>query len=163
MRHCHSFGLLRRPSEGSDPADALLRLRGPAILASVQVILAVSDLARSLDFYERSFGWPRNERIDYRNYIELLPEDGGSLGLFEREGFAGLVGAEPAKPEEGQVAPAYVYVRVHDLSASVDRLEAAGGKPLSPPADRSWGERAAWFADPDGNVVAVAEAPPAGS
>jgi hypothetical protein len=28
---------------------------------------------------------------------------------------------------------------------------------LSPLADHTWGERAAWFADPDGNVVAVAE------
>ena len=34
-------------------------------------------------------------------------------------------------------------------------------RPLSPLLDRSWGERAAWFADPDGHVVAVAHTDPA--
>ena len=33
------------------------------MLARVQVSFAVADLARSLDFYERAFGWPRNDRI----------------------------------------------------------------------------------------------------
>jgi predicted enzyme related to lactoylglutathione lyase len=64
----------------------------------MQVIFAVADLARSLDFYERAFGWPRNEWIDYANYVALA-----------------------------ELAP------------------------------RSWGETAAWFADPDGNVVAVVQ------
>jgi catechol 2,3-dioxygenase-like lactoylglutathione lyase family enzyme len=38
----------------------------------MQVIFAVKDLERSVDFYERALGWPRNERIDYANYVELL-------------------------------------------------------------------------------------------
>jgi uncharacterized glyoxalase superfamily protein PhnB len=36
-------------------------------------------------------------------------------------------------------------------------LEAAGARPLKELAPQSWGEEAAWFADPDGNVVAVAQ------
>jgi catechol 2,3-dioxygenase-like lactoylglutathione lyase family enzyme len=123
----------------------------------VQAIYAVRDLDRSLRFYEQALGWPRNERIDYANYVELLPPDGGSLGLFEREGFAGTVGAPPSEIPADRVAPAYVYVRVDDVQRAVARIEAAGGRPLSPPRERSWGERAAWFADPDGNVIAVAE------
>ena len=122
----------------------------------MQVIFAVTDLERSLDFYERAFGWPRNDRIDYGNYVELLTPDGAALGLFEREGFAGLVGARPAVVPEGEVAPAYVYVRVDDVEPAVARIERAGGRPLTPLAAQSWGERAAWFADPDGNAVAVA-------
>ena len=127
------------------------------MLARVQVIFAVADLARSLDFYERAFGWPRNERIDYANYVELVPPDGGTLGLFERDGFAGTVGAEPIEIANGRVAPAYVYIRVADVSATMAAVEAAGGRALSPLARQSWGEEAAWFADPDGNVVAVAQ------
>jgi catechol 2,3-dioxygenase-like lactoylglutathione lyase family enzyme len=124
----------------------------------MQVIFAVRDLARALEFYERAFGWPRNDKIDYDEYVELLPPDGGSLGLFERSGFAELVGAEPFAGQNGDVAPAYVYVRVEDVDAAVARLEGAGARPLSTLAPRSWGETAAWFADPDGNVVAVAQA-----
>jgi predicted enzyme related to lactoylglutathione lyase len=124
----------------------------------VQVVLAVSDLRRSIDFYERAFDWPRNERIDYTNYVEFLSPDGGSVGLFESDGYSQLVGAESAPIPEGQVAPAYVYVRVDDVETVVTQVEQAGGRPLSPLAERSWGEAAAWFADPDGNVIAVAEA-----
>ena len=126
----------------------------------MQVIFAVDDLSRSLEFYERAFDWPRNEWIDYSNYVELLPEDGGALGLLERDGFASMVGAEPARSSNGVVPPAYLYVRVDDVRATVERIEGAGGRPLSPLAARSWGEEAAWFADPDGNVIAVAQASP---
>lgn len=132
-------------------------MRGPwSMLAAMQVIFAVSELGRALDFYDRAFGWPRNEWIDYTNYVELLPPDGGALGLFERDGFAQTVGAAPIDVPNGQIAPAYLYVRVEDVEALTARIEEAGGRPLSALAPRSWGEEAAWFADPDGNVVAVA-------
>jgi predicted enzyme related to lactoylglutathione lyase len=124
----------------------------------MQVIFAVSDLKRSLDFYERAFDWPRNEWIDYQNYVELKPPDGGSLGLYEREGYAEKAGGEPAEVPDGQIAPAYLYVRVEDVQTAAARLEEAGGRPLSPLREREWGEQAAWFADPEGNVVAVAQA-----
>jgi predicted enzyme related to lactoylglutathione lyase len=123
----------------------------------VQVIFAVEDLSRSLEFYERAFAWPRNPRIDFANYVDLHPPDGGSLGLYERDGFAATVGAEPADTPAGRVPPAYLYVRVDDASATVSALEAAGGRSLSPLTTREWGEDAAWFADPDGNVVAIAQ------
>ncbi len=122
----------------------------------MQVIFAVTDLQRSLGFYETAFDWPRNDRIDYANYVELHPPDGGTLGLYERDGFTGTVGAEPLSVDNGKVAPAYVYVRVDDIEATVARIEAAGGRALSPLGPRQWGETAAWFADPDGNVLAVA-------
>ena len=123
----------------------------------MQVIFAVNDLSRTLDFYERAFGWPRNKRIDFENYVELLPPDGGSVGFYDRNGFAKQIGAQPVHVSGDQVAPAYVYVRVGDVRATVADLEAAGGRPLSALSVRSWGEEAAWFADPDGNVIAVAQ------
>jgi predicted enzyme related to lactoylglutathione lyase len=121
----------------------------------VQVIFAVNDLQRTLDFYAAAFGWQRNDRIDFSNYVELLPADGGSLGLYEKSGFAAEIGADPVAVMGKQVAPAYLYVRVDDVRETIARIEAAGGRPLSPLAARAWGEEAAWFADPDGNVIGV--------
>ena len=86
--------------------------------------------------------------------MELFPSDDGTLGLFEREGFAGTVGAEPLRVENS--APAYLDVRVDDVDEAITRVTSAGGRPLSPLSRRDWGETAAWFADPDGNVIAVA-------
>lgn len=124
----------------------------------MQVIFAVSDIGRSVALYEQAFGWPRNERIDNSNYVELHPPGGGTLGLFEESGYAQIVGVEPADIPDGAVSRAYLYIRVDDVSDAVARLEAAGARRLGEPAPRSWGETAAWFADPDGNVIAVAEA-----
>jgi len=47
-------------------------------------------------------------------------------------------------------------VRVDDLDGTLERLREPGARPLSPRADRNWGDEAAYFADPDGNVLAVA-------
>jgi catechol 2,3-dioxygenase-like lactoylglutathione lyase family enzyme len=125
----------------------------------VQVIFAVANVERAVAFYEAAFGWPRNRRIDYSNYVEFHV-DGGTVGLYERSGFAEEVGAEPAALADGGVSSSYLYVRVDDVAAAAERLEAAGARPLSPLLERSWGERAAWFADPDGHLVAVAETAP---
>jgi uncharacterized protein len=126
----------------------------------MQVTFAVADLARSLEFYERAFGWPRNDAIDFTNYVELLPPGGGALGLYEREGYAQLVGAEPVEIPADRVSTAYLYVRVDDVDAAVGQIEAAGGRALGELTTRTWGETAAWFADPDGNVLAVAQSAP---
>jgi catechol 2,3-dioxygenase-like lactoylglutathione lyase family enzyme len=125
----------------------------------MQVILAVDDVERSVDFYERAFGWPRNPKIDYTNYVELLEPGGGCLGLFERGAFATTAGVEtpPARPR-GQTATE-LYVRVDDVAPVLDRLEELGARQLAPLAAKEWGEEAAYYADPDGNVVAVARRP----
>ena len=124
----------------------------------MQVIFAVSDVRQSAAFYEQAFGWPRNQRIDYSNYVELVVGEGSSLGLYERSGYAEEVGAEPVRvPPDARRPRLPLRPCRRCASRSAARLEAAGARPLSPLVDRSWGERAAWFADPDGNVVAVAQ------
>jgi catechol 2,3-dioxygenase-like lactoylglutathione lyase family enzyme len=126
----------------------------------MHVIFAVSDVARSKAFYQSVFEWPQNGRIDYDDYVELHAPD-GTLGLCERGTYARLTEATPITPGNGDVSPAYLYVRVPDAQATVVKMGAAGARELAPLAGRSWGEEAAWFADPDGNVVAVAQALPA--
>jgi predicted enzyme related to lactoylglutathione lyase len=123
----------------------------------MQVIFAVSDVGRSAAFYASVFDWPRNERIDYPEYVELCGPS-GTLGLCERQTYARLTQASPMTPQNGDVSPAYLYVRVPDVRTTIARLGEAGARPLAPLTLRSWGEEAAWFADPDGNVVAVAQA-----
>jgi catechol 2,3-dioxygenase-like lactoylglutathione lyase family enzyme len=123
----------------------------------MHVIFAVHDVNRSVFFYQGVFGWPRNQQIDYREYVELHAPD-GTLGLCERDTYAQLTQAAPITPENGGVSPAYLYVRVPDVHETIARLDQAGARTLAPLAPRSWGEEAAWFADPDGNVVAVAQA-----
>ena len=118
------------------------------------LVLAVSDVDRAYDFYRTVFGW--TSRLEWpEEYTELMISDEDRLGLYRRDGYAETAGGEPVALN-GRVSPAYLYVRVDDLDETIQRIERAGARKLSPRAARGWGEEAAFFADPDGNVVAVA-------
>lgn len=120
----------------------------------ILTILAVNDLERSRTFYNSAFGWPL--RVDVPVYVEYALPGGQGLGLYRREGFARNTGLAPAAVPAGAITATEIYLRVEDLPAAVATLGAAGARLLSPAAPRDWGDEAAYFADPDGNVLAVA-------
>jgi len=125
------------------------------------VILAVEDLPRAAAFYDAAFGW--EVRVDVPVYREYRVPGGTGVGLYVRGGFARNIGVAPASVPPGAVTSTEIYVRVDDLPAAVARLGKAGARLLSPAAARDWGDDAAYFADPDGNVIAVAVPRPPGA
>jgi catechol 2,3-dioxygenase-like lactoylglutathione lyase family enzyme len=119
------------------------------------VILAVENLARARAFYESVFGWPIV--VSAPVYVEL---DAGSarVGLYDRRSFGKNTGETPPAAAPNELSRTELYVRVDSLPRAIARLEAAQARCLSPLARRPWGDDAAYFADPDGNVVVVAAA-----
>lgn len=120
----------------------------------VLTILAVEDLDRAARFYAAAFGF--RERVRVPVYVELELDGGRGLGLYDKRGFARNTGADPSLPAPGTISGAELYFHVDDLHAAIEHLERAGGRALSPLAARDGGDEAAYFADPDGNVIAVA-------
>jgi lactoylglutathione lyase len=118
------------------------------------VILAVEDLARSVAFYTTAFAC--TEAVSSPSYVEL--EIGGSvrLGLYEQAGFGRNIGRLPASLAPGDISRTELYFRVDAMAAASAKLEAAGARVLSDAQQRPWGEIAAYYADPDGNVIAIA-------
>jgi uncharacterized protein len=120
----------------------------------MHLVLAVADVDRAHAFYREVFGW--TSHLEWPGeYTELVVSNEDRLGLYRRDGYAESAGAEPVELN-GHVSTAYLYVRVDDLDETIERLGRAGARKLSPRSRRGWGEEAAYFADPDGNVVAVA-------
>jgi len=120
----------------------------------ILTILAVGDLDRSKAFYRRAFGWPL--RVEVPVYAEFALPDGRGLGLYAKEGFAKNVGQVPTLATPERIGPTELYFHVDDLDAATRRLVAAGARLLSGRAPRDWGDEAAYYADPDGNVLVVA-------
>lgn len=120
----------------------------------VLTILAVSDLARAARFYGEAFGWPKG--VDVPVYVEFTLPGGMRLGLYERNGFGRNVGRVPARIPEGEVGATELYFYVESVAAAAAQLVRAGARELSPASARDWGDEAAYFADPDGNVLVVA-------
>jgi len=120
----------------------------------VHLVFAVSDVDRAYAFYREVFGW--TSHIEWPGeYTELVVSGEDRLGLCRRDVYAKIAGAQPVELN-GHASTAYLYVRVEDLDKTIDRLGRVGARKLSPRQERSWDEEAAYFADPDGNVVAVA-------
>lgn len=120
----------------------------------VLTILAVSDVARAAAFYREAFGWA--QLVDVPVYAELTLPGGMRLGLYEREGFGRNTGQVPARVPDGALAPTELYLYSDDVEGTIARLVTMGARLLSPLQERPWGDEAAYFADPDGNVIVVA-------
>jgi lactoylglutathione lyase len=116
-------------------------------------ILFVTDLDRSVAFYRDLIGLPL--RFQAEEYAEFETE-GVKFALFPRTALPTLIGREappgPIPWPQGEVA-----FLCDDVDAEHERLRSAGVDVLMPPTDRPWGERTLHIADPDANVVELAQ------
>lgn len=100
-----------------------------------QVTLAVSDLARSVEFYCRL---GLEQIVADEHYARFVCPDGDSTLSLEQ--------MDTVPP-----SATTVYFECEDLDATVSALEAAGFGFEHPPIDQPWLWREARLRDPDGN------------
>lgn len=120
----------------------------------VLTILAVENLPLSSDFYGRGLGW--TQVVDTPVYHEFILPAGMRLGLYERTAFGRNTGRVPVKGGPGSLTPTELYLHVDRIDVAIEALIGVGARLLSPLAPRDWGDEAAYFADPDGNVIVLA-------
>lgn len=117
------------------------------------VVLVVEDLDRALAFYTGSLGLELGHRSG--PYAQLVT-GATRLALFERATMAATLGWELNAPGPEHAA-FEIGFKVDDVDTAWARLVAAGARPVVAPTDRSWGQRTAYVADPDGNLVELAQ------
>lgn len=126
----------------------------PDDVAHILTILAVERLGECLEFYRRAFPWEL--RVETPVYAEFLLPGGMRLGLYQRERFGRSAGGLPFLAPGGALLPTELYLRALDLEAAIERLESAGARQLSALSPRAWGDEVVYFADPAGNILALA-------
>lgn len=119
------------------------------------IILAVSDLQRSSSFYDQAFTW--SKIVDTPVYIEYLLPNKIRVGLYDCKGFSRNTDRIAQLTETGRTSSTEIYLYCTDLKNSIRQIADAGAETLSPLIERDWGDRAAYFSDPDGNVIVLAE------
>jgi lactoylglutathione lyase len=82
-----------------------------------------------------------------------LRRDGAELAVTVEDSPRMLAGVEPGPGPRHEL-----FIYVSDVDATVDAARTGDGQVLREPADMPWGERVAYLADPEGNVVALAAA-----
>ena len=121
-------------------------------------ILYVSDVASSLEFYERALGQRRRFVHESGQYAEL---DTGPTALalaFAAHELAAANVPGIYRPEEAPgTRPAFEVCFVTDnVQAAFDRAVEEGATAVSPPQTKPWGQDVAYVRDPDGNLVELA-------
>ncbi|MDD2715068.1 MAG: VOC family protein [Candidatus Wallbacteria bacterium] len=126
-----------------------------AEIRHVLTILAVSDLKRAEKFYNEAFGF--KTRVNVPVYIEYELPNGISFGIYKKDSFAINTGEKPFLPPSSAISGCEIYFHCDDLDQAIRNLKKAGARILSERKTRDWGDEAAYFADPDGNVLVLAQ------
>jgi lactoylglutathione lyase len=104
-------------------------------------------------------------RLGFEEHVRMPGQDGavGFVGL--RRASAELAVTTENSPrvlagvEPGPGPRHELFVYVDDVDSTVATLREAGADVVREPADMPWGERVAFVADPEGNLVSLAQAP----
>ena len=115
-------------------------------------MLSALDFERALAFYAEQLGGRESYRFPSEGPPAFVALQFGAseLGIGRIDGSPALHG-QPLRPASGHRVELCVYV--DDVDATVARLAEAGAPVLLAPRDMPWGERVAYVADPDGNLV----------
>ena len=124
------------------------------------VVLGVRDLGAVREFYTR-LGWRHRPREGMFARYEL---GATSMVLFPLDTLAGVVGLPAAgtDPVFKGSATAIQAASPAAIDEALELVTAAGGTVLVAAADRPWGVRTAYFADPENNVWELFCLPDAG-
>jgi lactoylglutathione lyase len=116
-------------------------------------VLYARDVEAVAGFYAR-LGFAETFRLpapDGTPGFVALRRDDAELGVTTEDSPRLLAGVEPGPGPRHEL-----FVYVADVDATVADLRAAGATILREPVDQPWGERVAFAADPEGNVVSLA-------
>jgi predicted enzyme related to lactoylglutathione lyase len=119
-------------------------------------IVYVADQEKSRVFYEQVLG--KLPVLDVPGMTKFQINENSKLGIMPEEGIAKLLGDHYVPPPWPKDFPrCELYLMVENVEASFKRLIDAGGKTISLPSLRNWGDIVAYGADPDGHIIAFAQ------
>jgi catechol 2,3-dioxygenase-like lactoylglutathione lyase family enzyme len=118
-------------------------------------IVYVREVAASLEFFERAFGFKRRFLHESGGYGEL---DTGSTTLaFAQHTVArGNLGQDyVAADSSAQPLGLEIGVTAADVPQACEQAQAAGATLLTAPATKPWGQTVAYVRAPDGTLIEI--------
>lgn len=117
------------------------------------ITLGVSDLQRSIQFYQDGLELPR---YDWDGDIAFFETAATWLALFPRDALAEDAGVPPQGSGFSGVTLAHIVRSRAAVDALMEQAVAAGARRVKSPEEKSWGGYSGYFADPDGCLWEIA-------
>lgn len=124
--------------------------------AFIHIILYVGNQQESTTFYSKLLNMEPS--LNVPDMTEFTLAENIKLGLMPNKGIAKILGDKTPHPDEGNGIPrCELYYYVADVEAAYENAVKSGARVISPVEDRDWGDKACYFADGDGHIIAFAE------
>lgn len=124
-------------------------------LKSIQFILYVLDQNKSCSFYTALLRKPPDLHV--QGMTEFVLSDTCKLGLMPCHGISKILKDHTPDPASGSGIPrCELYLYVEDIEFEFENALKCGARKISEIKDYDWGDRACYFSDPDGHIIAFA-------
>lgn len=122
----------------------------------IETILYVNDQETSCAFYQNIFR--KEADLNVPGMTEFNLSDNCKIGLMPNNGIAKILVDKTPHPDCGNGIPrCELYLYVDNVQLEFDNATKNGARLISPILDRNWGDKACYFSDPDGHIIAFAE------
>jgi lactoylglutathione lyase len=124
------------------------------------VVLPVRDVEKCTSFYHDKLGFKLNNKDAESAFFSIDGKKGGLvLGLISVNEVAKLISEKQVRPKEDAIHRTYYAVFVDDVDQEYEELKAKGVHFIKPPTTQPWGQRIAYFEDPEGNLWEISHFP----
>jgi lactoylglutathione lyase len=124
------------------------------------VVLPVRDVEKCTSFYRDKLGFKLNNKDAESAFFSIDGKKGGLvLGLISVNEVAKLISEKQVRPKEDAIHRTYYAVFVDDVDREYEELKAKGVRFIKPPTTQPWGQRIAYFEDPEGNLWEISHFP----
>ena len=122
-------------------------------------IVYVTDVTKTVEFYESAFGLKRRFIHEAGDYAEM--ETGETVLAFAQESLAGYNGFEITPNRAAQKPAGFELCFVTDDVAGAHQTAAlAGAIEITPPTEKPWGQTVSYVRDLNGCLVEIASPVP---
>lgn len=122
----------------------------------IETILYVKDQQLSTGFYTKLFR--QQPDLNVPGMTEFKLSENCKLGLMPNAGIAKILADKTPHPDQGNGIPrCELYLYVENIELEFENALQSGAIIISPIGDRNWGDKACYFSDPDGHIIAFAE------
>jgi len=114
--------------------------------------IPVRNFEEMVSFYRDKVGLTLQHKEDDIAYFVFGKQDKPGIALVTMDNAVNLISESQVRPAEDTIHRSYFAVFLEDVDKEYEELKAKGVRFVKPPVTHPWGQRIAYFEDPEGNL-----------